>query len=218
MHRQLRWLDKFSVARFCAIRYASAKPFHSKFAAYGGVRHIKEIPLSYPTTENYKDFAFLRSLQESGLLGWPIDFECNNQTAEQVAETLGYWFGHDNWKKDGGSFVQFGQDGSGSLYCLWLYPGLTGEAPIVFFGSEGERSLVCGSTREFAALITSGLLPFEGGWVEPSEEDLNEIDWGVLKKLGLEHTKGLVVKPEQCQESAETKHPSFEGWVSRHVG
>lgn len=38
MPRQLRWLDKFSVARFCALRYASAKPFHSKFAAYGGVK------------------------------------------------------------------------------------------------------------------------------------------------------------------------------------
>lgn len=43
MHRQLRWLDKFSVARFCALRYAIAKPFHSKFAAYGGVEPVAKL-------------------------------------------------------------------------------------------------------------------------------------------------------------------------------
>ena len=173
--------------------------------------------MANPTKSNLKDFTFLQSLQNQGYLGWPIDFECNEQTSESVAETLGYWFGHDQWKQDGGSFFQFGQDGTGSLYCVWFYPGLEGEPPVVFFGSEGQRQLVSDNTNDFVVLITSGLLPFDGDWIEPSNEDIKEIDWASLKELGQRHTGIKDIDVADLINKAKKNHPSFKEWVSKHT-
>ena len=66
MHRQLRWLDKFSVTRFCALRYASAKPLHYKFAAYGGV-------MRYVVKFNFKIIlGFIMLVSSYGALSAPF--------------------------------------------------------------------------------------------------------------------------------------------------
>jgi hypothetical protein len=60
-------------------------------------------------------------------------------------------------------FWSFAVDGGGGEYALWFYPGLDKEAPVVFFGSEGEMEMLAASMEEFLNRIVNDIT-FCGGW------------------------------------------------------
>ena len=163
--------------------------------------------------EQQSSINFINELSLNGILNWPIDYESNFQTDEELAITFGYWFGNDHWSKDGDTFVQFGQDGTGSMFLLWFYPNLKIEPPVVFMGSEGESFIVSNRISDFAKQLASGKLFFDGCWLEPEADEEIQVDWAVLKsKIEIEFGK-ITERPEALTELAKSKHPSFSSWI-----
>lgn len=161
--------------------------------------------------------AFIEGLCERGLITWPIDFEFYQASDADLAETFGHWFGGQRWASDGDSLVQFGQDGTGSLFLLWYYPGLSGKPPVVFMGSEGESSLVADNLEDFIRQLGSGQVFYVDSWVEPDEDDNEEMDWQALADA-IDERYGLSKEtPQQLAEKAARSHPDFSAWVASKV-
>lgn len=167
----------------------------------------------------------LLALQDEGLLTWPIDFEAQEPSEEDAADTLGYWFDGKDWRAGGQSFIQFGQDGTGSLFCLWMYPGLEGEPPVVFFGSEGEVGLIAANVADFTRRLCSGLVwdGYDGSWVPVDEGEIEDDDEDALDLQALRARaqevlgvwgKGVDMKMQE----AIAKQPDFKGWVAGVLG
>ena len=91
---------------------------------------------------------------------WPHDFEFSETNDDELTEAFGYWFGGRRWATFGGTFVQFGQDGGGSMFLLWYYPDLNAPPPVVLLGSEGERCLMATDIDDFIRQLGSGQLFF----------------------------------------------------------
>lgn len=154
----------------------------------------------------------LSNLSFEGVIAYPIDYEAYECTDDELAETFGHWFGGTKWKSDGDSFVQFGQDGTGSMFLLWFYPNLTGEPPVVFLGSEGEAHLVAPNLESFIMQMGSGKMFFDGHWLEHDENE-NEFNWDLLKAR-TEALVGPIVKdPEKIRDEGLSSHPNFPDWV-----
>lgn len=162
---------------------------------------------------------FLRRLCDEGVLSWPIDFEFYQPDISELETTFGLWFGSDEWAKEGDSFIQFGQDGTGSMYLLWFYPGLVEQPPVVFMGSEGEKHLVASNIADFMRQLGSGKIfgssysSPDGGWYEPEPEELQELDWQKLKRRIEERFGRLIHTAEKLQSLAIETHPDFTAWV-----
>lgn len=161
--------------------------------------------------------AFINTLYDQDLIGWPIDFESASYSDEELAETFGHWFGGQRWAAAGDSFVQFGQDGTGSMFLLWYYPGLKTQPPVVFLGSEGETSLVASNIEDYIRQLASGKQFFDGAWLEPDEDDERKLDWQALARA-VDERYGLGdATPEQLAEKARREHPDFDQWVNSNV-
>ena len=160
-----------------------------------------------------KGLEYLAVIDAGGYFGWPIDFELMNASQSEIEVTLGHWFGSNRWKNDGDYFIQFGQDGTGSLFCFWYYDGLIGEPPVVFLGSEGASCLVAKDSTDFIKQITSGKLFFDGDWSESDEDDKESIDWAKLKELAQKLVGSFNESPEDLMKQASEKHPNFQLWV-----
>ena len=160
---------------------------------------------------------FLQNICDEGIVSWPIDYETNNANDRELAQTFGFWFGGDKWSKHGDTFAQFGQDGTGSMFLLWFYPNLTGEPPVVFMGSEGETCIVASNINDFIKQLCSGKLFFDGGWLDPVEEDKDKIDWDNLRMIAEAKFGSLELSPDQLCGRAKNAHPSFVEWVESNV-
>ncbi|WP_193165557.1 hypothetical protein [Microbulbifer hainanensis] len=169
-------------------------------------------------TNSAKAISLLLELQDKGVLGWPIDLELQKPSEEDGASETKYWFDGDKWKKEKYKIIKFGQDGTGSSYCLWYYPELTGEPPVVFFGSEGELYNVAISVKEFARYLGAGYDFGFGGWFAADEEnDPDAIDRMKLQKE-IESVYGaLEGNPEELHQKLLSAHPSLEEWVDKQV-
>ena len=160
---------------------------------------------------------FLSSLCEKEIISWPIDYEVFTPSDDELEETFGHWFGGNKWAANGDTFVQFGQDGTGSMFLLWFYPNLKAEPPVVFMGSEGESCLVSSDIDDFIKKISSGKLFYDGSWLDPDEEEKEELDWDKLRKA-IESRFGKVSQtPEQLSENAKGAHPDFKAWVESNI-
>lgn len=82
---------------------------------------------------------------ELGYLG--VEFETWRQDPVQELEA---WFGHRGFEADNSRFYHFGNDGTGSIYALWLKPGEQEwlNAPVAYFDSEGTGNAVIASSLE----------------------------------------------------------------------
>ncbi|KQQ66379.1 hypothetical protein ASF84_23985 [Pseudomonas sp. Leaf127] len=160
---------------------------------------------------------FINTLCEDGLIDWPIDFEPAAFSDAELAETFGHWFGGQRWSEAGDTFVQFGQDGTGSMFLLWYYPGLSTRPPVVFMGSEGATSLVANDIEDFIRQLASGKQFFDGDWLEPDEDEDRELDWQALAQA-VDARYGLGDEtPEQLSDKARREHPDFDQWVALKV-
>lgn len=163
------------------------------------------------------DLAFLDELSLQKVIAWPIDYETNRQTFSETSDTLDLWLGGSKWRETGYSFIQFGQDGCGSLFCLWYYPELSGEPPVVFFGSEGERALVSNNASDFVKQITSGKIFYDGNWLDPEDDDKDELDWTLLAKNAEAYIGSQCKDPEELSKLAAASHPDISEWIERNV-
>lgn len=173
-----------------------------------------EFELSIRTQQ---DLEFLDRMSYENVIGWPIDYEPNRQTSSATSDVLDSWLGGKKWREKEHRFIQFGQDGCGSLFCLWLYPELDTEPPVVFLGSEGETVLVSNTAHDFVRQITSGKLFFNGSWHEPDEEDENELDWSLLFERATSYLGSLCMSPSELTRLANANHPDFSLWIESNV-
>lgn len=95
--------------------------------------------------------------------GAGVDFEPYRHflDAAETAEWWRAWTG--NAELDGSEFRVFGQDGTGGLAAFWLVrPGEPIEQqPVVFLGSEGQRSVVARDLWAYLWLLADGCGPCE---------------------------------------------------------
>lgn len=157
--------------------------------------------------------SLLDALSLKGVIRWPIDYETDKQTFTQTADTLDSWMGGPSWRASGHKFIQFGRDASGSLFCLWFYPELIEEPPVVFIGSEGDTYVVSNNSTDFIKQITSGYIFNDGSWLEPDEEELQELNWDALLEIGQKFTGSTCSSPSELTDIAISNHPSLEEWV-----
>ena len=173
-----------------------------------------EFELSKKTQD---DIAFLDRMSLEEVISWPIDYETNRQTFSETSDALDMWLGGKKWRETEHNFIQFGQDGCGSLFCLWFYPDLKGEPPVVFLGSEGERALISNSAHDFVRQITSGKVFFDGGWLDPDDEEKDELDWELLFKKAKSYIGSLCENPSELTSSAQANHPDISSWIESNV-
>ncbi|MBL4900896.1 MAG: hypothetical protein JKX76_14900 [Colwellia sp.] len=163
------------------------------------------------------DIEFINGLSQEEILSWPIDYEVNRPTTKEVEETLDCWFGGSKWRGSNHAFLQFGQDGCGSLFCLWFYPDLQGEPPVIFLGSEGERSIVANNCNDFVKQVASGKVFCDGNWLEPEDEDEDELDWDLLKQRAKSYLGEICDDPNKLRDLAISRHPNLSDWVESNV-
>lgn len=165
------------------------------------------------TSEQQQVIEFINDLSMLGIINWPIDYEHNFNTDDDLRNTLGHWFGSSRWEEDGDTFVQFGQDGTGSMYLLWFYPKLDIEPPVVFMGSEGEAFVVARNIVEFTKQLASGKLFYNGEWLEPEKGDEIEVDWTLLRSVVENKLGPIDQEPQKSTILAVSQHPDFRVWV-----
>ncbi len=69
------------------------------------------------------------------------------------------WFKNDLTPYFKDRFLEFaGQDGN--LFCLWYYPGLTGEPPVVLIGQDSNSCTVAPSLNDFICLNLMDMEPY----------------------------------------------------------
>jgi hypothetical protein len=127
--------------------------------------------------------------------------------------------------KDGTRFIVFAQDGTGSLFCLWLRPGHKDveTAPVVYLGSEGELGVLGKDPAAFLEFVASGM-SFDGhggSFFDPLDSESDEdsateatarrakvAKW-VKKRTG----KNTLRHPDALRAEAEAAYPGLEAWV-----
>ncbi|VVO86191.1 hypothetical protein [Pseudomonas silesiensis] len=148
---------------------------------------------------------------------WPHDFEFSETSDDELTEAFGYWFGGHRWANSGDTFVQFGRDGTGSMFLLWYYPDLNAPPPVVLLGSEGERCLMATDIDDFIRQLGSGQLFFNETWSEPLPNEIDEMDWCELRRT-IHEKYGLGDEPpEKIAEKARLTHPDFPRWVESMI-
>ena len=105
-------------------------------------------------------------------------------------------------------FIDFGGESDGSLYCLWYYPGLVGEPPVVYIGGDGNNCTIAPSIEDLISLMI---------YREPYEfnTEPNEI-WG---EITIELDDYLEIlkedEPETYQEILQMKQIASEAFPIR---
>jgi hypothetical protein len=127
---------------------------------------------------------------------------------------------------DGTRLIVFAQDGTGSLFCVWLRPGQTDveSAPIVYLGSEGELGVLGKDPAAFLEFVASGMT-FDGHasrFFDPLDSD-DDDEYatderarraGVVEFVRERTGKSSIRHPDLVRAEAEAAYPGFEAWVS----
>jgi len=116
------------------------------------------------------------------------------------------------WEKDlspyfEDQFIDFGSETNGSLYCLWYYPGLAGEPPVVYIGGDGNNFTIAPSIEDLISLMIYNDDPYQFG-TKPNEiwEEIEIDDY-------LEYLKED--EPERYQEILQMKQIASETFQIR---
>jgi len=167
--------------------------------------------------ESKKGIKFISQLLSNEMNSYPIDYESYDAPDKEITETMELWTGNKKWNADGDSLVQFGMDGSGSMFCLWYYPNLKGEPPVVFLGSEGHSCLVSNNLNDFIKHTCSGKLFSDGEWLDPYLDDEKEFDWLSLKNKAEKLIGKWSTSPEELRDTGKLNHPDFNAWAESKI-
>lgn len=150
------------------------------------------------------------------------EFELRDPSGSDRA--INAWFGA--LPGDGTRFIVFAQDGTGSLYCVWLRPGHDHieTAPIVYLGSEGELGVLGKDPTAFLEFVASGM-SFDGhagSFFDPLEGEDDE-DY-VTETLDCRAKVAEYVKqrtgktelrhPDALRAEAEAAYPGLEDCIA----
>lgn len=126
---------------------------------------------------------------------------------------------------DGSRLIVFAQDGTGSLFCLWLRPEHddVDRAPVVYLGSEGEVGVLARDPAAFLEFVASGLTydGHNGEFFDPLDSDDDE-DFAseetarrakVAAYVRRQTGKTELRHPKQVRAEAEAAFPKFAEWV-----
>jgi hypothetical protein len=128
--------------------------------------------------------------------------------------------------RDGTRLIVFAQDGTGSLFCLWLRPGRddVDSAPVVYLGSEGELGVLGKDPAAFLEFVASGVTydGHGGCFFDPLESDDDEefaaetmarrakvAKW-VMQRTGKKELR----QPDALRAEAEAAYPDLEAWIT----
>jgi hypothetical protein len=143
---------------------------------------------------------------------------------DESAGNIAAWLGAT--PKDGTRFINFAQDGTGSLFCLWLRPGHDDveTAPVVYLGSEGELGVLAKDPAAFLEFVASGMT-FDGhggSFFDPLESEADE-DFvadvkarraKVVKFVKRQLGKQELRHPSELRAEAEAAYPGLADWVA----
>jgi alkanesulfonate monooxygenase SsuD/methylene tetrahydromethanopterin reductase-like flavin-dependent oxidoreductase (luciferase family) len=155
-----------------------------------------------------------------------MDYEATIESDEQLAVTLGYWLGDENWREQTDHrFVHLGIDGTGSQVAAWMRPEEDGPPPIVFFGSEGGVGVLTATPLNWALLIAHAPwlneYPSDGGPARAVA--LDDVDDDGAEALAdyrdaVTERFGELPSFDDLTSDIDDLNEAFEQWVSDIVG
>lgn len=175
---------------------------------------IREGDSTFNDPKTITDLAVLASLAREGLLGGPLDIYVGEPSETLTRVELNRLLGSTRWSEKGDRFIRIARRANGAMFCLWLYPGLRGRPPVVFFGGDGELHLVSANTTDFLHQLSSGYLYWRGHWIVPTDGDAVRFDWQALRvavneRLGVDRSD-----PNVLTTKAERRNPAFRAWAT----
>jgi len=114
------------------------------------------------------------------------------------------------------TFLGFANSADGGEYCLWLYPDLKGEPPVVFINLDWEHSLISSSFSKFIRdlgdkKVLNASMDFGDESSPWDEDEIALFEESTMSKkielFNLDFEKLL-------EEGKEENHPSFYSWVA----
>jgi len=112
-------------------------------------------------------------------------------------DNIDFLFGKTNSEKHKNELITFGYYETGGSFCLWYYPELKTEAPVVYIGDCGELAFVAPSFQDFVCLLSKGKLICAGGDDDGNSNSIIR-QWGdfddfdeQLDELALENDKDI---------------------------
>jgi len=126
--------------------------------------------------------------------------------------------GKNHFQKNKNFFLDFGfyESGDGS-FSLWYYDGLVGAAPVVYYGTGGEVSMVAPSFEDFVCMLLKGKIISAGG---SDNGEISTDAWGdfddideQLKELPYERD----VKTDEVLVALNKSFSKFQSFIEKHV-
>lgn len=169
------------------------------------------IPNIDPSTQ--AALSHIHDLCADRLIAWPhFDYI----VVELQEFDVSSFFESDPSALSGHQFIQFGQNGAGSGYCLWFYPELQGAPPVVFWGTEGNYEFVADSAEDFAKQLSSGEVPADGLWVRSEDPRTPLPDFPELRRRTESRFGTWTLTADELRKKGVPRHPDFTGWVDAH--
>ncbi|WP_212522339.1 hypothetical protein [Actinospica acidithermotolerans] len=133
--------------------------------------------------------------------------------AFEAAADTAWWFRlwTGNREVDGSEFRFFGTTGSGDYAGFWLVrPGspIT-DQPVVYLGSEGQRSVVARDLGDLLWLFAAGYGPAEAVEDRGSIQEPND----AFRALAERHAPGKSRPVEQIVSAARAEFPRFSDYI-----
>lgn len=130
---------------------------------------------------------------------------------DESAESLEAWFGAV--PSDGSTLTVFATDGTGSLFTLWMRPGVDDieKAHVIFLGSEGEVTPLALTPDDFIDLVAAQVTVDaydDECTLHPPEEPADAI-----KKAFEEALERPMRDPQQIVDAARAQISDLRDWA-----
>ena len=147
-----------------------------------------------------------------------MDYESADYGEEGLADTLDSWFDTPRWRGPGHRFHHLGIDGTGSQVAAWVRAGSAADepAPVVFFGSEGELSVLARRPLDWAFLLAHAPALWDMSAPMLSlREDEDERSKAALASYreGVENTFGAIPTFESLRDGVAPLDAELLAWV-----
>jgi len=126
--------------------------------------------------------------------------------------------GEKTFWKNKNFLLDFGfyESGDGT-FALWYYDGLVGAAPVVYYGTDGEVSMVTPSFEDFVCMLLKGKIIYAGS---SDNGEMSTYAWGdfddideQLKELPYERD----VKTDEVLVALNKSFSKFQSFIEKHV-
>jgi hypothetical protein len=117
----------------------------------------------------------------------------------------------------------FAQDGTGSLFGVWLRANHADieTAPVVYLGSEGETAVLAKDPRAFLELLGSATTFNDHTNTFFSDDDEEDDDVRELRERSASFAKEVLGieklrDPKAIKREAEKAYPDLQAWIDAH--